>query len=71
MSQGYGYNHRRNWMPTIMKGADVVWQVGPKGGVKIIRHNWSQNKKIGYITNDAEEMKEFMWIKLVAKPLTV
>jgi hypothetical protein len=52
----------------------LVWQQGPKGGVKLVHESWTRCdgvkfRKHGYITQDNEAMKEFMWVKLTAKDL--
>lgn len=42
-----------------------VWIQGPKGGVRMK----GEYSIFSYVTNDTELMKEFMWVKLKAKPL--
>jgi len=63
--------HRFN--PNLMKYSDIVWCQGFRGGVRLVHFNWmkyeNQTRKYGYITSNPEAMKEFMWIKLKAKPL--
>lgn len=46
--------------------SDKVWLQGPRGGVKIIKDRAGIRIQ-HYVTNDVEEMKEFMWAKLQAQ----
>lgn len=48
-----------------------VWKQGPRGGVKLIKQGFENDKfyGYGYLTKDPEAMKEFMWVKLRAEPL--
>lgn len=46
-----------------------IWRQGPKGGVKIIKDRTSMFGHIHYVTTNENKMKEFMWIKLRAKPI--
>ena len=46
--------------------SDKVWFQGPRGGVKI-KKDRSGLGYTGYLTNDPEFMKEFMWVKLKAR----
>lgn len=59
--------------PNLIKYSDIVWCQGFRGGVRLVHFNWmkyeNQTRKYGYITSNPEAMKEFMWIKLKAKPL--
>ena len=48
---------------TIVK---KVYREGPKGGVKVIFDD-GQSADHGYITQQPEKMKEFMWVKLSAQ----
>ena len=52
---------------TLMQYSDKIWRQGPKGGVKIIKDRTEQAPST-YITKNKEFMKEFMWVKLQAKP---
>ena len=63
-----------NWfIPKLFEGSDIVWCQGLKGGVRIVYTDWAKNafefRKYGYITTDAEAMKEFAWAKLRARDL--
>lgn len=59
------------WQPNLIGRSDVSWCEGPQGGVRVIHTSWSKGifKKYGYITQNPDEMKEFMWVKL--KSVTV
>ncbi len=46
-----------------------VWIQGSRGGVKIVKDRLSNTGLYGYVTNNDEAMKEFMWVKLKAQPL--
>lgn len=67
------------WQPKLIEESDYVWCQGPKGGVRLVYQNWDRAyetdfacfKKQGYITNDPEAMKEFAWVKLRARTLTI
>ena len=45
-----------------------VWRQGPNGGVKIFK-NRTYYGCGGYVTNNSEEMKEFIWVKLQAQSI--
>ena len=65
-----------NWLsPTLLKGSDLVWCQGRRGGVKLVHQDWmkypNEFRKYGYITRDEEAMKEFMWAKLQAQTLSI
>lgn len=49
--------------------SDRVWRQGPHGGVKVIKDRGINGYYYGYVTNDVEEMKKFMWAKLQAQPI--
>jgi hypothetical protein len=51
-----------------MYDANQVWCEGPQGGISLVHQSWKckTNFKTGYVKNDPEAMKEFMWIKLRA-----
>ena len=43
---------------------------GPRGGVKIVKDRINYYGGVyGYITTNKKAMKEFVWIKLSARPL--
>jgi hypothetical protein len=68
------YRIEQWYHPQLFSHSDLVWQQGPKGGVKFILENWAlcngvKFRKHGYITTDDEAMKEFMWVKLTATDL--
>jgi hypothetical protein len=42
-----------------------VWREGPKGGVKLMR-DYTFSADYGYITQQEQKMKDFMWAKLSA-----
>lgn len=50
--------------------ATRVWRQGPKGGVKILKEDWTKERFFGhrYVTKNEEAMREFMWLKLKARP---
>lgn len=48
--------------------AVTVWRVGLNGGVKVMYNTSLDGIHYGYITNNPEAMKEFMWAKLSATP---
>lgn len=54
-----------SWNERVLR----VWREGPKGGVKLMRDRrpemWCASYI--YITQNKEEMKDFMWAKLSAK----
>jgi hypothetical protein len=54
--------------PSWMYDANQVWCEGPQGGISLVHQSWKckTNFKTGYVKNDPEAMKEFMWIKLRA-----
>lgn len=56
-------------MPQLFRESQRVWQQGPRGGIKLVRNNW-EIENCGYITNDAEALKEFAWVKLRAVDVT-
>lgn len=74
MTQTYGYTGN-GWLPTIMRNARRVWQVGPRGGVRVIKQQdfWQfpppSSSTLGYVTKNPNLMKEFSWIKLCAKTI--
>jgi hypothetical protein len=47
----------------LTRFSDRVWKQGPYGGVKIIK---DRSGLYGYVTNNEEMMKKFMWVKLQA-----
>ena len=49
--------------------SDRVWVQGPRGGVKIIKNRRDMTNVYGYVTNNENLMKEFMWVKLQAQTL--
>lgn len=76
-------NSAHNFKPGIYHGSSEypyiplaishrVWAQGPRGGVRIIKEDWTKIEKFfgtKYVTHNPEAMKEFMWVKLKAKPL--
>ena len=52
---------------TLIQFSEKVWRQGPHGGVKIIKDRGINGYYYGYVTNDEEEMKKFMWAKLQAR----
>lgn len=46
--------------------SDKVWLQGPRGGVRVIKDRMGYSYT-GYVTNNPEYMKEFMWVKLQAQ----
>lgn len=52
--------------PVLFGTVDSIWRQGPKGGVKLLKH---QSRGCMYVTNNEEAMKEFMLIKLSAKEI--
>lgn len=72
MTQTYGYTGN-GWLPTIMRNARRVWQVGPRGGVRIIQQDnfdlIPQSYTLRYVTKNATLMKEFSWAVLTAKTI--
>ena len=63
----------RHLAPRLFRESDVVYCQGPRGGVKVVHTNyWMRDRpNFGYITKDAEAMKQFVWVKLKARELTV
>jgi hypothetical protein len=61
----------RWWQPKLISESDVVWCEGPQGGVRLVHSNFWKgfHRARGYITQQPEEMKEFMWVKLKAVSL--
>jgi len=60
------------YKPKLFSQSEVVWCQGPRGGVRICHvdfNNWSGKYQYGYIRQDSEAMKDFVWIKLRAKSL--
>jgi hypothetical protein len=61
--------------PQLFRESDLVWQQGPKGGVRLVYQNFmamtfeDTARRQGYITNNEKAMQEFMWIKLSAESL--
>lgn len=50
--------------------SDRVWCQGPRGGVKIVKDRINYPSGMyGYITNNKTAMKEFVWVKLLARKL--
>ena len=51
--------------------SDRVWCQGPRGGVKIVKDkiNYYGGVYGGYVTNNKTAMKEFVWVKLLARKL--
>lgn len=47
--------------------SEKVWRQGPKGGVKVIKSKDNSIRSY-YVTNNDNEMKKFMWVKLQAQP---
>ncbi len=72
---GVYYNNSRFPKRDVAMLSDRVWAQGPKGGVRIVHQNWwkpsVRMKYYGsnYLTKNQEAMKEFMWVKLKAKPI--
>lgn len=60
--------NRTTKMYRMFSYSDRVWTQGPRGGVKIVKDD--RNNMYGYVTKDEEIMKEFMWVKLQAQPLS-
>jgi hypothetical protein len=46
--------------------SNKIWLQGPKGDVKIVKDRTGFGYT-GYVTNNPEYMKEFMWAKLKAQ----
>ena len=76
-AQGY-MNGLTGWQNRLQWFSHRVWRQGPNGGVKIIKNknylHWSRSankERMGYVTNNDQLMKEFAWIKLKAKHITV
>lgn len=66
----------RWYQARIIEESDLAWCQGPKGGVRLVYQNWVQVvdfkfRKHRYITNNKTAMKEFAWVKLRARKLTV
>lgn len=64
------------YAPKIIEESDLAWCQGPRGGVRLVHQSWAQVvdfkfRKQGYITNNKTAMKEFAWVKLRARDLTV
>lgn len=61
------------WQNRLAWNSSRVWRQGPQGGVQVFRAGTSiaraMRKKCKYVTNNAELMKKFAWIKLRAKAL--
>lgn len=53
-----------------MQFSDKVWRQGPKGGVKIVKDR-NEHAPSQYVTKDEKIMKQFIWVKLQAKPYHV
>ena len=74
MTQTYGYTGN-GWLPTIMRNAQRVWQVGPRGGVRIIKQGdyypFPVSHALGYVTKNATIMKEFSWVVMSAKTIVI
>lgn len=61
-------SQRSTKMYRLFSYSDRVWTQGPRGGVKIVKDD--RTNMYGYVTKDEEIMKEFMWVKLQAQPLS-
>lgn len=64
---------RREYHTKIMRCISYshrVWKQGPRGGVKIIKDKKTNKNLFGYVTQNDEAMKEFIWVKLKAQSLT-
>lgn len=54
---------------TLWHSANKIWIEGPRGGVKVVKDR--ESNMYGYVTNNEEEMKAFMWAKLQAVEVSV
>ena len=54
--------------PSWMYESSQVWCERPQGGISLVHQSWKGRTffKTGYIKNDPEAMKQFMWTKLRA-----
>lgn len=62
------------WFPVLNRlttVSDRVWKQGPKGGVKLVKTPWWEDWPMGYLTTNEKYMKEFFWIKMQAKSLSL
>ncbi len=60
------------WQSRLSWNCSRVWCQGPRGGVQLFWFRKSIGKsmsKYKYVTNNAELMQQFAWIKLSARPL--
>ena len=68
----YAIPYRREYHTKVFRCISYshrVWTQGPRGGVKIIKDRSGTDYLYGYVTKNEEIMKEFMWVKLKARPL--
>ena len=66
-SEGYMGSYIVGWQSRLARLSDRIWRQGPKGGVKIIKGRGQHG--YGYVTNNEEMMKKFIWVKLKAQPV--
>jgi hypothetical protein len=57
------------WQSRLAQLCDRIWMQGPRGGIKIVKDRRRDIGKYGYVTNNAELMKQFAWAKLAARHL--
>lgn len=68
--------HLRWFLPKLFQDSELVWCQGPQGGVRLLHYDWHKSFRTGfrthgYITNNAQAMQEFMWVKLKAQDISV
>ena len=58
------------WQARLTQECDRIWMQGPRGGIMIVKDRISYPGGVyGYVTNNAELMKQFAWVKLAARHL--
>ncbi len=65
-SEWLGVNSQH--MPRLIRESEQVWYQGPRGGVKLVKHDY-WDYWATYLRRDSEKMKQFVWVKLRAKEL--
>ena len=66
----YQYETMYHYYNYLFQQSDTAWCEGPYGGVRVVYNNfWRSHKRHGYITQNAEAMKEFAWNKLRSQPI--